>query len=143
MDDPAQDGKYIRRRGNSYQVRLPVWILPARTLGSFSTFAEAQIARDCALNEYDERLASLPQIDGWTNEDDTVPDADELWARVVADQARDRDGVTCYGAIGVGGTKMRIHRAALQRLFQDASLVLDAEEIYAIGCQLDVDSPAN
>ena len=31
----------------------------------------------------------------------------------VMDKAKDRDGVVCYGAIGVGGTKMKIHRAAI------------------------------
>ena len=45
----------------------------------------------------------------------------------VADKACSRDGVICYGAIGVGGTKMKIHKAAVQRLFDDSSLVLDAD----------------
>ena len=52
------------------------------------------------------------------------------------DKAKDRDGVICYGAIGVGGTKMKIHRAALQRLFTANNLVLDAEEVFAIGQEL-------
>ncbi|MFM9115594.1 MAG: NADP-dependent methylenetetrahydromethanopterin/methylenetetrahydrofolate dehydrogenase [Planctomycetota bacterium] len=47
-----------------------------------------------------------------------------------------RDGVACYGAIGVGGTKMKIHKAALQQLFIANNLVLDAEEIFAIGQSL-------
>jgi hypothetical protein len=55
----------------------------------------------------------------------------------VADKAQTRDDVVCYGAIGVGGTKMKIHKAAVQRLFQDSSRILDAEEIYAIGCELE------
>src|SRR5690606_28052953 len=29
----------------------------------------------------------------------------------VMDKAADRDGMKCYGAIGVGGTKMKIHKA--------------------------------
>src|SRR5262249_13313274 len=45
----------------------------------------------------------------------------------VMDKAKERDGVICYGAIGVGGTKMKIHRAAIQRLFTANNLVLDAE----------------
>jgi methylenetetrahydrofolate/methylenetetrahydromethanopterin dehydrogenase (NADP+) len=52
------------------------------------------------------------------------------------DKAKDRDGLICYGAIGVGGTKMKIHRAALQQLFTANNLVLDAEEVFAIGQQL-------
>jgi intracellular sulfur oxidation DsrE/DsrF family protein len=51
----------------------------------------------------------------------------------VADQAKERDGQLCYGAIGVGGTKMKIHKAALRKLFQSNDQILDAEEIFAIG----------
>lgn len=40
-----------------------------------------------------------------------------------------RDGVTVFGALGVGGLKMRIHKACLARLFERADLVLDAETI--------------
>jgi hypothetical protein len=49
------------------------------------------------------------------------------------DKAKERDGVICFGAIGVGGTKMKIHRAALQHLFSANNLVLDAEEVFEIG----------
>lgn len=49
------------------------------------------------------------------------------------DRARERDGVLSYGAIGVGGTKMKIHKAALRRLFETNDALLDAEEIFAIG----------
>ena len=51
----------------------------------------------------------------------------------VFDKAVDRDGVLSYGAIGVGGTKMKIHRAAVDRLFSKNDLVLDTEPIYEIG----------
>jgi hypothetical protein len=46
------------------------------------------------------------------------------------DKAADRDGVVCYGAIGVGGLKMKLHKAAIARLFQSNDQVLDAEEVY-------------
>jgi hypothetical protein len=49
------------------------------------------------------------------------------------DKAVERDGMICYGAIGVGGTKMKLHKAAIRRLFEANDLVLDAEEIYALG----------
>jgi hypothetical protein len=52
------------------------------------------------------------------------------------DKAKERDGVICYGAIGVGGTKMKIHKAAIQRLFTANSHILDAEEVFAIGQEL-------
>jgi len=36
----------------------------------------------------------------------------------VTDKAVQHDGVICYGAIGVGGTKMKAHKAALAKLFE-------------------------
>lgn len=51
----------------------------------------------------------------------------------VTDQGVARDGVVCYGAIGVGGTKMEIHKAAIRRLFESNDSVLDAEAIFALG----------
>ena len=52
------------------------------------------------------------------------------------DKAADRDGQLCYGALGVGGTKMKVHRAAIRRLFESNNTVLDAEEAYALALQL-------
>lgn len=49
------------------------------------------------------------------------------------DRGQQREGVFCYGAIGVGGTKMKIHKAAVRQLFTANNLVLDAEEIFALG----------
>ena len=54
----------------------------------------------------------------------------------VADRGTSRNGVTCYGAIGVGVTKMKIHSTAIARLFQSNCQVFDAEEVYAIGREL-------
>lgn len=42
------------------------------------------------------------------------------------------DTAVGYGAIGVGGLKMKIHVAAIKKLFQSNDQVLDAEEIYEI-----------
>jgi hypothetical protein len=53
------------------------------------------------------------------------------------DQGQERDGVICYGAIGIGGTKMKIHRRAIQTLFEANDRVLDAEQILAIGQDLE------
>jgi hypothetical protein len=52
------------------------------------------------------------------------------------DKGQDRDGVICYGALGVGGTKMKIHKAAIGQLFQVNNTVLDIEEIYEIALHL-------
>ena len=50
----------------------------------------------------------------------------------VMDAGAEREGVICYGAIGMGGLKMKTHRAAIAKLFERNDLVLDAEQIYAI-----------
>ena len=51
----------------------------------------------------------------------------------VTDRGADRNGVACYGAIGVGTTKMKIHQLALNKLFTANEHVLDTEAIYALG----------
>lgn len=54
-----------------------------------------------------------------------------------ADKATEKQGVICYGAIGVGGTKMNIHKASLKRLFESNDQVLDTNAIYQIGLALE------
>jgi hypothetical protein len=44
--------------------------------------------------------------------------------------------VVGYGAIGVGGLKMKIHKAAIAKLFERNDQVLDAEEVYVLGREL-------
>ncbi len=52
------------------------------------------------------------------------------------EKAADQNGQNCYGAIGVGGLKMKLHKAAIRRLFDSNDAVLDAEEIYALGAEI-------
>jgi hypothetical protein len=54
----------------------------------------------------------------------------------VADDAKQRDGVTVFGAIGVGGFKMKVHKACIARLFERNDLVLDAETIAEVASEL-------
>ncbi|HJZ93833.1 MAG TPA: NAD(P)-dependent methylenetetrahydromethanopterin dehydrogenase [Gemmataceae bacterium] len=54
----------------------------------------------------------------------------------VTDKAVTRDGIICYGAIGVGDTKMKIHKAAVSQLFDNNTQVFDAEEIYDLALRL-------
>jgi hypothetical protein len=56
----------------------------------------------------------------------------------VADRGTVRDGVACYGAAGIGGMKMKVHRAAIRELFTAHDRVLDLEEIFALAEQMDV-----
>jgi methylenetetrahydrofolate/methylenetetrahydromethanopterin dehydrogenase (NADP+) len=53
------------------------------------------------------------------------------------DKRIERDGILAWGALGVGGTKMKIHKAALKALFNANDKALDAEEILAIGLSLE------
>ena len=48
----------------------------------------------------------------------------------------EQGGTICYGALGVGGTKMKIHRAAIQRLYTANNLVLNAEQVFEIGQEI-------
>ena len=47
----------------------------------------------------------------------------------VADAGVSKEGATVFGAIGVGGFKMKVHKACVARLFERNDLVLDAETI--------------
>ncbi|QDT11279.1 NADP-dependent methylenetetrahydromethanopterin/methylenetetrahydrofolate dehydrogenase [Planctomycetes bacterium K23_9] len=54
----------------------------------------------------------------------------------VTDQAAALGDAVVYGAIGVGGLKMKTHKAAIQSLFESNDKVLDAAEIYAIAKEI-------
>jgi hypothetical protein len=54
----------------------------------------------------------------------------------VGDNAVERDGVTVFGALGVGNLKMKIHKACIARLFERNDLVLDAETIAEVAASL-------
>jgi hypothetical protein len=49
------------------------------------------------------------------------------------DKRTERDGALVWGALGVGGAKMKIHKAALNALFKSNDQILDAEQVFAIG----------
>ena len=59
----------------------------------------------------------------------------------VTDDGVDRDGVTVFGALGVGGLKMKIHKACIARLFERNDLLLDAEAIAEIAADLATSRP--
>jgi NADPH:quinone reductase-like Zn-dependent oxidoreductase len=52
------------------------------------------------------------------------------------DRASQRNAALCYGALGVGRDKMKLHKACIQQLFTANNHVLDAMEVYQIGRQL-------
>ena len=53
------------------------------------------------------------------------------------DKAVERNGRIDYGAIGVGGLKMKIHRRCIASLFEQNDLFLDAEEVFEVGKQIE------
>jgi hypothetical protein len=52
------------------------------------------------------------------------------------DKAKDRDGALAWGALGVGGTKMKIHKRAVAALFETNTHIFDAESILDLGKSL-------
>ncbi|AMV39719.1 Bifunctional protein MdtA [Planctomyces sp. SH-PL62] len=52
------------------------------------------------------------------------------------DKNVDKGGVRAWGALGVGGLKMKIHKRAVQELFGSNDKVLDAEEVLELGRDL-------
>lgn len=48
------------------------------------------------------------------------------------DDGEERHGVVCFGAIGIGDLKMKVHRAAVGRLFESNDALLDAEAVYEL-----------
>lgn len=50
----------------------------------------------------------------------------------IRDRAEEREGRICYGAIGIGGDKMKLHKAIVKKLFDRNDQLFDAEEIYAV-----------
>jgi hypothetical protein len=53
------------------------------------------------------------------------------------DKDKERSGVRAWGALGVGRTKMKIHRRAVQELFAANDRILDAEEVLELGTTLE------
>ncbi len=47
-----------------------------------------------------------------------------------------REGIPAFGALGIGGLKMKAHKAAIAGLFERNDLVLDAEQIYDLAAAL-------
>jgi hypothetical protein len=52
------------------------------------------------------------------------------------DKAKERSGKTVFGALGIGGLKLKLHRGCIGKLFDSSEGVLDAEEIYALAKEM-------
>jgi hypothetical protein len=53
-----------------------------------------------------------------------------------SDKNQERGAVRTWGALGVGGTKMKIHKKAIQELFASNDRILDAEQVLDLGRSL-------
>jgi hypothetical protein len=52
------------------------------------------------------------------------------------DKGTERGRARTWGALGVGGTKMKIHKRAIQELFSTNDKILDAEQVLELGRSL-------
>jgi hypothetical protein len=52
------------------------------------------------------------------------------------DKGKDRNGKLAFGALGIGGLKLKLHRGCIKQLFESSEGVFDAEEIYALAKEM-------
>jgi hypothetical protein len=52
------------------------------------------------------------------------------------DNGKEREGRISFGAIGIGGRKMKVHRTCIARLFDSNDVLMDAEEVYQVAKEL-------
>jgi hypothetical protein len=52
------------------------------------------------------------------------------------DKGKDRSGKLVFGALGIGGLKLKLHRGCIGQLFANSEGVLDAEAIYALAKEM-------
>jgi hypothetical protein len=52
------------------------------------------------------------------------------------DKGKDRHGKLVFGALGIGGLKLKLHRGCIGKLFESSEGLLDAEAIYALAKEM-------
>ncbi len=52
------------------------------------------------------------------------------------DKGKDYSGKLAFGALGIGGLKLKLHRACIGKLFESSEQIFDAEEIYALAKEM-------
>lgn len=52
------------------------------------------------------------------------------------DNGGEREGRISFGALGIGGRKMKVHRTCIARLFEANDVVMDAEMVYQVAKEL-------
>ncbi len=49
---------------------------------------------------------------------------------------KQQHGKLLYGALGIGGLKMKVHRACIARMFESNDQIFDAEAVYAVAKEI-------
>ena len=52
------------------------------------------------------------------------------------DKGKDYNGKIGYGALGIGGLKLKLHRECIAKMFESSEGTYDAEEIYALAKEM-------
>ena len=52
------------------------------------------------------------------------------------DNGEEREGRISFGALGIGGRKMKVHRTCIARLFESNDVLMDAEQVYQVAKEL-------
>jgi methylenetetrahydrofolate/methylenetetrahydromethanopterin dehydrogenase (NADP+) len=52
------------------------------------------------------------------------------------DKGKDYNGKLAFGALGIGGLKLKLHRGCIKKLFESSDGVFDAEEIYGLAKEM-------
>ena len=52
------------------------------------------------------------------------------------DDLAEREGKLVLGALGIGGKKMKTHKACVRRLFERSDLVLNSDGVYAVATEI-------
>ncbi len=52
------------------------------------------------------------------------------------DKGKERHGKRAFGALGIGGLKLKLHRSCVAKLFESTESLLDAEQIYALAKEM-------
>jgi hypothetical protein len=132
MDPGALDGVRKRFGGSIRNIVMADSTYAAQVLDG------AQLLLNCG-----PAGVTLVPRDAWTGRKGLIAAADlnavpppGIEGIEVMDNGVDRDGVIVFGALGVGGLKMKIHKACIAKLFERNDQVLDAETIADVAKEL-------
>ena len=132
MDAPALDGVQKRFGGSISNIVMADSTYAAQVLDG------AQLLLNCG-----PAGVTLVPRDAWAGRTGLIAAADlnavpppGIEGIEVMDNGVERDGVIVFGALGVGGLKMKVHKACIAKLFERNDQVLDAETIFELASAL-------